>query len=254
MSQAGYTPISLYYSTTVAATPSAANLANGELAINITDGKLYYKDNGGVVQVIAGKSGAGIAAGSNTQIQFNSSGNLGASSSLTWDGTTLSATKASANSFNPGFTTTATAGGTTTLTSSSNQVQEFTGTSNQTVVLPVTSTLALGAYFTIINDSTGVLTINSSGGNLVNTLGAGNTAIITCILTSGTTAASWSVQSSSSGQMLGNATAKAIFWNAQTIAENITVGATQNAGSVGPITINTGFTVTITTGGRWLVQ
>jgi hypothetical protein len=56
------------------------------------------------------------------------------------------------------------------------------------------------------------------------------------------------------GQMLGNATAKAIFWNAQTIAENITVGATQNAGSVGPITINTGYTVTITTGGRWLVQ
>jgi hypothetical protein len=58
MSQAGYTPISLYYSTTASASPSAGNLINGELAINITDGKLYYKDNGGVVQLIASKSGA----------------------------------------------------------------------------------------------------------------------------------------------------------------------------------------------------
>jgi hypothetical protein len=33
-------------------------LADGELAINVTDGKLFYKDNGGVVQTIASKSGA----------------------------------------------------------------------------------------------------------------------------------------------------------------------------------------------------
>jgi hypothetical protein len=37
--------------------------------------------------------GGGSAAGSNTQVQFNNSGAFGASSSLTWDGTTLSATK-----------------------------------------------------------------------------------------------------------------------------------------------------------------
>ena len=60
MAQAGYTPISLYYSTTAAATPTAGNLVSGELAINITDGKLFYKDNGGVVQVIATASGAGF--------------------------------------------------------------------------------------------------------------------------------------------------------------------------------------------------
>lgn len=58
MAQAGYTPISLYYSTTAAAAPTAGNLANGELAININDGKLYYKDSGGVVQLIASKAGA----------------------------------------------------------------------------------------------------------------------------------------------------------------------------------------------------
>lgn len=37
--------------------------------------------------------GGGSAAGSNTQVQFNNSGAFGASSALTWDGTSLSATK-----------------------------------------------------------------------------------------------------------------------------------------------------------------
>jgi len=53
MSQNGYTPIQLYYSTTASAVPVNTNLANGELAINITDGKLYYKDNGGTVRLLA---------------------------------------------------------------------------------------------------------------------------------------------------------------------------------------------------------
>jgi hypothetical protein len=53
MAQAGYTPISLYYSTTAAAAPTAGNLVPGELAINITDGKLYYEDNLGAVQAVA---------------------------------------------------------------------------------------------------------------------------------------------------------------------------------------------------------
>jgi hypothetical protein len=58
MSQAGFTPIQLYLSTTAAAVPLAANLAAGELALNNNDGKLFYKDNSGVVQVIATKAAA----------------------------------------------------------------------------------------------------------------------------------------------------------------------------------------------------
>jgi hypothetical protein len=53
MAQSGFTPISLYFTTTAAAVPIAGNLANGELAINITDGKLYYKNNVGVVTLLA---------------------------------------------------------------------------------------------------------------------------------------------------------------------------------------------------------
>lgn len=56
MAQTGYTPIQLYYSTSVGVSPVAGNLSNGELAINITDGKLFYKDDLGVVQTIATKT------------------------------------------------------------------------------------------------------------------------------------------------------------------------------------------------------
>lgn len=59
MAQTGYTPILIYSSSTAAQAPAAGNLTNStlgsELAINITDGKLFYKDSGGSVQVIAWK-------------------------------------------------------------------------------------------------------------------------------------------------------------------------------------------------------
>jgi hypothetical protein len=58
MAQAGYTPISLYYSTTASAVPLAANLVPGELAINTNDGKLYYENSSGVVTLLASTSGA----------------------------------------------------------------------------------------------------------------------------------------------------------------------------------------------------
>lgn len=100
----------------------------------------------------------------------------------------------SSPNFLQGYTTTATSAGTTTLTVSSNELQYFTGTTTQTVVLPVTSTLVLGQSFTITNNSTGIITIQSSGANTVQVMGSASQLIVTCILTSGTTAASWSVE------------------------------------------------------------
>jgi hypothetical protein len=67
------------------------------------------------------------------------------------------------NNIKLGYTTTVTAAGTTTLTSASNYQQFFTGTTTQTIVLPVTSTLALGMGYSIENNSTGTLTVQSSG-------------------------------------------------------------------------------------------
>jgi hypothetical protein len=99
---------------------------------------------------------------------------------------------ASANNFIPSYTTTATAAGTTTLTVASTEIQRFSGVTTQTVVLPVVSTLPkTGFGYWIYNDSTGALTVNSSGGNLVATVAAGNRLWVFAILLTGTSAASW---------------------------------------------------------------
>jgi len=50
------TPIQLYSSATAGNVPVASNLAQGELAINIADGKLYYKTSGGTVGTLANAS------------------------------------------------------------------------------------------------------------------------------------------------------------------------------------------------------
>jgi hypothetical protein len=67
MAQTGFTPIQLYSTSTAAAAPAVGNLTNStlgsELAINITDGKLFYKDNANAVQVIAWKTTPTTAGG-----------------------------------------------------------------------------------------------------------------------------------------------------------------------------------------------
>ena len=56
MAAAGFTPISLYYTTTAAAVPVNTNLLAGELALNTTDEKLYFKNAAGVVKLLASNS------------------------------------------------------------------------------------------------------------------------------------------------------------------------------------------------------
>ena len=89
------------------------------------------------------------------------------------------------------------------LTAASSQYQNITGfATSDSVTLPVASTLMLGRSFTLRTSSGQNLPVNSSGGNLVATLaGSGADVTFTCILTSGTTAASWSVNYTTSGQV-----------------------------------------------------
>jgi hypothetical protein len=67
MAQTGYTPILIYSSSTTTNAPAAGNLTNStlgsELAINITDGKLFYKDNANAIQVIGWKTVPATAGG-----------------------------------------------------------------------------------------------------------------------------------------------------------------------------------------------
>jgi hypothetical protein len=53
MSQAGFTPIQLYRTSTASAVPVAGDLAAGELAINLTDERLYFKNTAGTVKLLA---------------------------------------------------------------------------------------------------------------------------------------------------------------------------------------------------------
>jgi hypothetical protein len=88
MAQSGFTPIQLYRTATASAAPTSGNLADGELAINTNDGRLFYKDSGGVVQIIGARLGTnvptalGVAVGSSGAVVVNG-GALGTPSSGT---------------------------------------------------------------------------------------------------------------------------------------------------------------------------
>lgn len=124
MSQAGFTPIQLYRTSTASATPSAGNLADGELAINLTDERLYFKNASGVVKLLASNSGSlgdvvGPASATNN--------NLAA-----FDGTTGKLIKQAA-------TVTVAQGGTGAASFTANNVLLGNGTSAFQVVAPGTA-------------------------------------------------------------------------------------------------------------------
>lgn len=123
----------------------------------------------------------------------------------------------SANNLLNGYATTATAGATTTLVVGSAYQQFFTGTMTQTVTMPVTSTLALGQSWLFVNLSSGNVTIQSSGANTIVTLAPNTQIILICILTSGTTAASWNALEPIAGSgTVNSGTINQLAWYAAT--------------------------------------
>lgn len=151
MAQTGYTPIQLYNSSTASATPSAGNLAAGELAINTADGKLFYKDSGGVVQVIASKAGAnGDVVGPASATD----GNLAA-----FDGVTGKLIKQAA-------TVTVAQGGTGITSGTSGGIPYFSGTST------LASSSVLAANALVIGGGAGVApSTTTTGTGVVTALG-----------------------------------------------------------------------------------
>jgi hypothetical protein len=113
MAQTGFTPIALYNTSTAAAVPVNTNLVNGELAINITDEKLYFKNAAGTVKLLAanltpvanGGTGAATLTANNvllgngtSAVQVvapGTSGNVLTSNGTTWSSTTPAASGAS---------------------------------------------------------------------------------------------------------------------------------------------------------------
>ena len=199
MAQSGYTPISIYYSTTASAVPTAGNLANGELALNTADMKLYAKNSSGTVTLLAsnGSTGATVSSvsGTGTVNGLTLTGTVTTSGSLTLGGTLSLVSPPAIGSTTPNtgaFTTLSASGtisasglikfagysadvddfglyaksgqGTVLAAASSNSVTTRVGTANITSVsstgLAVTGTLSSTNYGTFKN-----LRIGVDGGN-----------------------------------------------------------------------------------------
>lgn len=161
-------------------TPSSTTYLRGDNTWSTPAG------SGTVTSVTSVNADIGIATTTTTPVLTLNSG-TGANQIVKLDGNINTAI----NNVIKGYATTVTAAATTTLTVSSTYIQVFTGSTTQTVQLPVASTLVLGQQFLIVNSSTGVVTVQSSGSNTIISLQANTTALLTCVLTSGTTAASW---------------------------------------------------------------
>jgi hypothetical protein len=293
MSATGYTPIQLYYSTTAAAVPVNTNLANGELAINITDGKLYYKDNGGTVRLLASNgtsapvttfsagttgftpssatSGAVTLAGTlgtanggtnlttftNTGVFFASSTSVMAqSANFTWSGTSLAVTG----------TVAVTGALTATLDStfsSTGALLISKGTTAQQPGSPVTGMLR---YNTTTNQFEGYSGSSAAwnpvgGASLSNdTSTASNLYPLFANATSGSATTLYTgnaklLYKPSTGELQASVPValNGIVVNSQTVATSYTIAAGYSAMSSGPITVASGQAVTVSSGSRWVV-
>lgn len=164
MAQSGYTPILIYASGTTGNAPSASNLtsssAGAELALNYFDGKLFYKDASGNVQVLAGKGGTGVVAGSNTQVQYNNNGVFGASANMVFNGTRLTVADLADSGLTAGRVTYASSGG--ALVDSANLTFDGTnltlggGTANGVAYLNGSKVLTTGSALTFDGTNLGI--------------------------------------------------------------------------------------------------
>jgi hypothetical protein len=199
MAQTGYTPILIYSSSTAAAAPVAGNLTNStlgsELAINITDGKLFYKDNANAVQVIAWKnvpistlSGAGTGVLTALGVNVGTAGSFvvnGGALGTPSSGTVTNLTGTASININGTVGATTPAAGTFTSLSDSGNLT-FTGTGNRITgdfsnattanrVLFQTSTANTNTTFGIMPNGTGT---NANFGSYGNALDLANTSVL----------------------------------------------------------------------------
>lgn len=228
MSQAGYTPIQLYYSTTAAAVPTAANLASGELAINITDGKLYYENNAGVVTLLTDKLSVSVAsangfAGTVTQATATSTPAITLTTSVNGiiygNGTSMQAVTIGTGVSFVGGTLTATGTGGTVTAISVTSANGFAGTSSggATPALTLSTTITgvlkgngtaisaavAGTDYAPATSGTSILYGNGSGGFSNVTIGSNLTFLAGTLSASG--GGSWTVITTTTTASSGSA-------------------------------------------------
>jgi hypothetical protein len=285
MAQAGYTPISLYYSSTTTNVPTNTNLVNGELAINITDGKLFYKDNAGVVQVIATKAGANgdvvgpASATDNAVVRFDlTTGKLVQNSGVTIDDSNnvsgvLQLNATTADLTNVEVTNVKAKDGTASASIADTTgywtfagTGAFTTPKGTTLQQPGTPVTGMLRYNTTTNEFEGYSGASPSwksvGGAAISNDVSTASDLYPAFLnaTTGTAATIYTGNAKllfkpSTGELKASApiASNGILLNNTTVAASYTIDTGINGMSVGPITVNSGITVTISSGQRWLV-
>jgi hypothetical protein len=178
MAQTGYTPLFIYSSTTAAAAPSTGNLTNGtlgsELAVNITDGKLFYKDNANAIQVLAWKitpttaGGTGLTSYTAGDLVYYSTGTtlskLGIGTAYYQLGVNAGGT---APVYQPSATSVLTAQGDLLYASAANTLAKLAKNTSATRYLSNTGTSNNPAWAQIdlTNGVTGILPVANGGTN-----------------------------------------------------------------------------------------
>jgi hypothetical protein len=138
------------------------------------------------------------------------------------------------NNVTENVATITTAGATTTLTVASAAIQQFTGSSTQTLVLPNATTLVNGTQYFVTNRSSGAVTVQMNGGTLLQTMAASSYAIFT-LINNGTAAGTWDAAYSSGG---GSGTVTTV----SVVSANGFSGTVANAGTTPAITMQTSIT------------
>jgi hypothetical protein len=192
MAATNYTPISLYYSTTAAAAPSAANLVAGELALNTLDEKLYFKNSSGVVKLLASNA---VTA----PVTTFSGGTTGLTPSTATSGAiTLAGTLANTNG-GTGATAAFTQYGLTYASSTTVLATTAAGTSTTVLHGNASGAPTFGAV-SLTADVSGTLPV-ANGGTSLTTLTANNV-----ILGNGTSAPTFVAPSTSGNVLTSNGT------------------------------------------------
>jgi len=156
---------------------------NAEHNLTMGTGKLLGRTTAGTGSAEEISAGTGLSL---------SAGSLAVSTVPVANGGTGASSESAAFATLNGYLSITSAGGTTTLTNTSPRTIFVTGTLAQTIQLPDVTTLALGWEYIIHNLSTGALTVNSSGGNVIGQFPQPNhVQRYVCVATTGTTAASW---------------------------------------------------------------
>jgi len=231
MAATGFTPISLYYSTTASAVPSSGNLANGELGLNINDMKLYAKNSSGVVTLLA-------SASATTAVNTISFGTTGLTPNTATSGAVTVAGTLAITNGGTGQTTANTAFNALAPNQTSNVGKYLTTDGTNTSWATVVS----GA--TISNDT-------STASNLYPMFSNATSGTPTTVYTSNAKL----LYKPSTGELQASemVASNGIFVNNATVAASYTVASGYNAMSVGPITVASGQSVTVTSGQRWVV-